>query len=181
MRRLLVPIVLLAGTFLVSPGSAQATTDQSSASASASEQATKRTTRVKVTYPKAIKRGWPVRYTFKITNPDEIEDEALVLETDLPHGIVSKVRFVTKPPGAKCGVQKRNSVGNYAVYCVVRSLDYDRFNLSFKVWIKPSYYGKFRAGHYWAPVTLDFGGSIKNYLDKLTKEDLIGNTWTKVR
>ncbi len=179
MRRLLVPIALLAGTFLIAPVGAQAATAQSSASAS--EQVTKRTTRVKVTYPKAIKRGWPVRYTFKVTNPDEIEDEALVLETDLPHGIVSKVRFATKPRGAKCGVQKRNSVGNYAIYCVVRSLDYSKLTLSFKVWIRSSYYGKFRAGHYWAPVTLESGGRIQDYLNKLTKEDLIGNTWTKLR
>ncbi|GLX02229.1 hypothetical protein [Microtetraspora sp. NBRC 16547] len=173
MRRILVAATCLMATFLVSPtpANAAATTDA---------QVARRTTKVKVTYPSAIRRGGPARFTYKVTHPDQMVDEALVLETDLPRGISPRVRFVTKPRGAKCGTQKRNSAGNYAVYCVIRSLNHSTITMSFNVWIKSSYRGKFRAGHYWAPVTLDYTGSTQDYLDEITKDDLIGNTWIKV-
>ncbi|MEV0972640.1 hypothetical protein [Microtetraspora glauca] len=182
MRRFLTAATCLAAALLMSPVPAHAVTESSKAHASAaSSTVERRTTKVRVTYPSAIRRGSPVRFTFTVTRPDQIDDEALVLETDLPHGIVSKVRFVTKPRGAKCGAQKRNSAGNYGVYCVVRSLDYTKITMSFNVWLKSSYYGKFRASHYWAPVTLDYGGSIGDYLDEITRDDLIGRGWVKVR
>ncbi|WP_248962165.1 hypothetical protein [Sphaerisporangium perillae] len=176
MRKLLLPVALATGVFLLAPPAAQASTERSSAA----ETATQLRSRVTVTYPKEIRRGWPARYTFKVANPNEIDDETLVLATDLPRGIVSKVRFVTKPRGASCGTHSRNAAGNYEIYCVVRSLNHTKLTMSFNVWIKTSYYGKFRAGHYWAPVSLG-GGSVRDYVDELTKDDLIGHTWTKVR
>ncbi|MFC4530132.1 hypothetical protein [Sphaerisporangium dianthi] len=182
MRRLLVPIAFAAGLSLLAPQSAQAATTTSASSAatsSATETVTQLRSRVTVSYPKAIRRGWPVRYTYKVTNPNEIDDERLVLATDLPRGIVSKVRFVTKPRGASCGTQKRNAAGNFSIYCVVRSLNHSKITMSFNVWIRTSYRGKFRAGHYWAPVSIG-GGSVRDYLDEVTRENLIGHSWTKI-
>ncbi|MCC5579103.1 hypothetical protein IMZ11_26100 [Microtetraspora sp. AC03309] len=177
MRRFLTAATCLTAALLMSPVMSPVPAHASAGSSTVE----RRTTKVRVTYPSAIRRGRPARFTFTVTRPDQIDDEALVLETDLPHGIVSKVRFVTKPRGAKCGAQKRNSAGNYGVYCVVRSLDYTKITMSFNVWLKSSYYGKFRASHYWAPVTLDYGGSIGDYLDEITRDDLIGRGWVKVR
>jgi hypothetical protein len=179
MRRLLTPVasLLATGVLLVSPATAHASAERSPAS----EDGARFTTRVNVTSPSAIRRGAPARYTFKVTNPNQIHDKALVLLTDFPRKVVSKVRFVTKPKGAKCGTQKHSSAGNYSVYCVVRSLHHTRITMSFNVWIKSSYYGKYRVGHYWAPVTLDSGGSVQDYLDRVGRDDLIGHAWTKVR
>ncbi|MEV0971703.1 hypothetical protein [Microtetraspora glauca] len=182
MRRVLVAATCLMAAFLASPAPAHATAASSRAHAAAdSSRVERRVPKVKVTYPSAIRRGHPARITYKVSHPDQFGDEALVLQTDLPRGIVSKVRFVTKPRGATCGTQKRNSVGNYAVYCVIRSLNHSKLTMSFNVWIKTSYNGKFRSGHYWRPVTLDYGGSTRDYLDEITRKDLIGNTWIKVR
>ncbi|WP_157529984.1 hypothetical protein [Microtetraspora niveoalba] len=180
MRRVLAAATCLMAAFLASPAPAHATAGSAPAQA-ASSAVQRRLPKVKVTYPSAIRRGKPGRITYKVSHPDQFTDEALVLQTDLPRGIVSKVRFVTKPKGAKCGAQKRNSVGNYAVYCVIRSLKHTRLTMSFNVWIKPSYRGKFRSGHYWRAVTLDYKGSTRDYLDEITRKDLIGKTWIKVR
>ncbi|WP_433417716.1 hypothetical protein ACQP1V_00720 [Microtetraspora malaysiensis] len=180
MRRVLTAATCLVAAFLASPAPAHAT-EASSGAHTASYAAERRLPKVKVTYPSAIRRGRPARITYKVTHPDQFTDEALVLQADFPRSIVSKVRFVTRPKGAKCGTQKRNSVGNYAVYCVIRSLNHSRLTMSFNVWIKTSYRGKFRSGHYWRPVTLDYGGSTRDYLDEITRKDLIGNAWIRVR
>ncbi|MET8139417.1 hypothetical protein ABZU32_03790 [Sphaerisporangium sp. NPDC005288] len=178
MRKLLLPVAFAAGVFLLAPQSAQAATSATSAS-SATETVSQLRSRVTVSYPKAIRRGWPARYTFKVTNPNQINNDALVLRTDLPHGVVSKVRFVTKPGGASCGTRKRNSAGNYEIYCLVRSLNHSRITMSFNVWISTRYGGKFRANHYWAPVSLG-GGSVRDHVEELTRDDLIGRSWTKI-
>jgi hypothetical protein len=186
MSRLFVPVASLVamGGLLLAPTTAQAsTTPASAAQASASTSASGKvalTTRVKVSSPSAIRRGGAAHYTFTVTRPDQVTDRALVLETDFPRGIVSKVRFTAKPRGASCGVQKRSKDGNYAVYCIVRSLNHSKITMSFRAWIKPSYHGKYRVGHYWGPVTPDSGGSVQDYLDYIGKHELIGHAWTKV-
>ena len=178
MSRLLAPAasLMVAGALLLAPTTAQAATAQATATTT-----TRLATRVKVSSPSAIRRGGYAHYTFRVTRPDLITDDALVLETDFPRGVVSKVRFSVKPGGSACGALKRNAAGNYAVYCVVHSLHHSKLAMSFRAWVKPGYRGKFRVGHYWAPVTLDGGGSVRDYLDEISRADLIGHAWTSVR
>ncbi|WP_181871388.1 hypothetical protein [Sphaerisporangium album] len=130
--------------------------------------------RVKVSYPRGMRRGGYATYTYKVTNAGQLQDDALVLTTILPSKAVSKVRFVKKPPHASCGYR------SLRVYCVVRLGSANTLGMQFRVYVKYKYAGNFMADHYWTPVSYEPGLGAWDYVREVSRDDRIGRSKTKI-
>ncbi|MEU8266915.1 hypothetical protein AB0B89_07080 [Sphaerisporangium sp. NPDC049002] len=125
-----------------------------------------------VWYPTGIRRGGVATFRYKAVHLRRLTADGLVLAAYLPKNTVSKVRFTSKPPHAKCGYSASRA------YCVVPLRGRDTISMTMQISIKYKYAGRYYVGHYARAVGLESGLSTRDYVDEVSRDDLIAKSKT---
>lgn len=134
--------------------------------------------KVKITYPKRIRRGGNAVYTWRVTGLKRFGSDAVVLSTHLPKNLGHSFRFLSKPKHSTCGFQKKR----WVVYCIVRLRGQNTAGMKFRVILHYKYAGWYRADHYATPIIRELlpGGSVRDYLNQVSRQDRIGQSRTLI-